>query len=70
MLTLGALHAVSLVFFDWSIAAYWKGPTVMPFMAADITLLMGIIYLIYRTLYGVPAHLFLEQERRYAEDCE
>lgn len=70
MLTLGALHAISLVFFDWSFAAYWSGPTVMPFMAADIALLMSIIYLIYRTLYGVPAHLFLEQERRYAEDCE
>ncbi len=57
--------------FKWSAVADWKGPTIMPFMAVDTALILGVIYSIYRWLYGVPAELVSEPEPRYADqnDC-
>jgi hypothetical protein len=68
ILVLAALHVLAVVLFKWSAAADWKGPTFMPFMAADIVLILAVIYFIYRSIYGTPAQLVTEPEPRYAGD--
>ena len=70
MLALAGLHGAVLAFFDWSAAARWTGFTMMPFMTADITLVLGVIFLIYRTVYGPPAQLFAFPEPRYSEETD
>jgi hypothetical protein len=70
MIGLGALHVFALVVFDWSAAADWTGLTYSPFILADVTLLLTIIYFIYRSIYGAPAQLVIEPEPRYAEDSD
>ena len=68
LLGLAALHGFAVAMFKWSAAADWNGPTFMPFMAADIALILGVIYSIYRWHYGVPAELVGEPEPRYADE--
>jgi hypothetical protein len=68
ILALGAVHAFAVAMFKWSAAADWKGPSFMPFMAADIALILVVIYFIYRWRYGVPAELIGEPDPRYADE--
>jgi membrane protein implicated in regulation of membrane protease activity len=70
ILVLAALHIFVVTAFSWSAAAHWTGLTLMPFMAADIGLLLAIVLFIYRLVYGSPARLFTSPEKRYAEDVE
>ena len=70
MLVLAALHVLLVVRFKWSAAADWKGPTFMPFMAADIALILAVVYLIYRWRYGVPTELVGEPVPRYADESD
>ena len=65
---LAALHTFSVVVFKWSAATDWSGPTIMPFMAADIALILVVIYLIYRWRYGVPTEVVGEPKPRYADE--
>ena len=67
LLGLAALHVFAVAMFKWSAVADWKGPTIMPFMAADIALILGVIYSIYRRLYGAPSELVSEPDPRYAD---
>ena len=65
---LAALHALVVAEFRWSAATDWKGPTLMPFMAADIALILGVVYFIYRRRYGAPTELVGEPAPRYADE--
>jgi hypothetical protein len=67
-LALAVIHALAVSGFEWSAAAHWTGPTFMPFMAADIALVLAVIYSIYRWRYGVPAELVGEPAPRYADE--
>jgi len=67
---LTALHTGAVVAFDWSAAARWSGLTVMPLMAADISMTMTVIYVAYSLICGVPAQLFTSSALRYAEDVD
>jgi len=67
-LVLASLHVVAVAMVKWSAAAHWKGPQFMPFMVADIVLILVVIYAVYRSIYGPPNHLISEPERRYAND--
>lgn len=70
MLVLAALHLFVVAAFSWSDAAQWTGLMIMPFGAADTALVLVVIFLIYRLIYGAPVRLFTEPEPDYAEDAK
>jgi hypothetical protein len=51
------LHVLILLSLDWSSAARWTGLTIIPFMIADITIVLSIIFFIFCVIYGRPSHL-------------
>lgn len=62
-----AIHVALTVAFQWTFASNWTGLVVMPFMATDITLILVIIYVLYRAIHGVPSQLFEEIDPDYPE---
>ena len=65
---LAALHVCAIALFKWSAAADWTGLTFSPFMAADCVLILVVIYLIYRSIYGPPPQLAEDEPGpRYAD---
>jgi len=67
---LAALHIAALTLFNWSTAAQWTGLTFIPFAMADTTILLVIIYIVFRSIHGVPDRLVAEPEGRYAEESD
>jgi len=55
---LAFIHLLALLLIDWSFAKSWTGLTIMPFMAADTLLTLGVIYAIFRLIHGRPLSLF------------
>jgi hypothetical protein len=70
MVLLAALHIAAFLAFGWSSAASWTGLTLIPFMMADLGLILGTIYLAYRRIYGSPAQIFGSPDARYAEQVD
>jgi len=69
LVVLAALHVCALALFKWSAVANWNGPSLMPFIVADCALILGVFYLIYRSIYGPPPQLSEPKPGpRYAED--
>ena len=55
---LALIHLLALLLIDWSFAKSWTGLTIMPVMAADTLLTLGVIYAIFRLIHGRPISLF------------
>lgn len=51
------IHLIAIVVFSWSAASHWTGLTFIPFSVADIVVILTIIYILYRSIYGVPTRL-------------
>jgi hypothetical protein len=66
--SLAVLHIAALALGDWSSVAQWTGLTFIPFATADTVLLLVIIYLVFRSVHGVPDQLVTTPEPRYVED--
>jgi hypothetical protein len=66
MAVLIVFHVVAAFYFNWSMAAQWTGFLFMPFMAADIILILGMVYIMYRLLYGPPRDLFVQTDINYS----
>jgi len=65
---LAALHIVAVTLFNWSFAGQWQGPILIPFGIADTLIMLVIIYVVFRSVYGVPDRLVTTPEPRYAQD--
>jgi cell division protein FtsW (lipid II flippase) len=62
------LHLLALFGVDWSAAKNWTGFTFIPFMFADVLIILGTVYLIYRALHGRPKRLVESEDRKNYAD--
>jgi NADH:ubiquinone oxidoreductase subunit 3 (subunit A) len=53
-------HVTAIVMLSWSGAAAWNGLSFMPFAAADVLLVMTVVYVAFLLARGQPAHLFAD----------
>jgi hypothetical protein len=65
------VHLSALYFVDWSRAAKWMGLTIMPLMAADTLITLGIVYIAFRLFCGRPPRLFAPRgAQRYTDQAD
>lgn len=57
MCVITSAHVFFLFYTRWSSPAKWTGLTLIPFMVADILIMLSIVYLLFRSIYGQPPHL-------------